>query len=58
MSECGITNQIATHCDEPESDYCPVCESPVTEQHLNRASWLECDNQQCGYVIELGEGNE
>ena len=39
--------------NEPEGDYCPECESPVTEQHLNNSTWLECDNQQCGHVIDL-----
>lgn len=44
--------------NEPEGDYCPVCESPVTEHHLNNSTWLECDNPQCGHVIDLTEAQQ
>ena len=50
----SIENQIAKHCDEDES-ICPECESPMTENFYAGSSWLECDNQQCGHIIDLTE---
>ena len=48
----SIENQIAINADEPECDYCPLCESPMTIFHYAGVNWLECDNQQCAHVIE------
>ena len=48
----SIENQIAVHCDEPEGQYCPVCESPMTLNHYAGIDWLECDNEECRHVIE------
>jgi len=31
MTGCYVSNQIADYCNEPDEEYCPDCESPVTE---------------------------
>lgn len=49
---CEVSNQIAINADEPESDYCPKCESPLTEQYYAGTEWIECDNPQCDYTSE------
>jgi ssDNA-binding Zn-finger/Zn-ribbon topoisomerase 1 len=54
MSNCPVSSQIADHVNEPDEEYCPKCESPMTEEHYAGAHWLGCDNQQCSHVIELG----
>lgn len=52
---CGISNQIAEHCNEDES-ICPECESWMEEKHLMGCNdWLECSNEQCGHTIDLVE---
>ena len=51
----SIENQISVNADEPEGEYCPECECPMTFNHYAGVNWLECDNQQCGHVIEEGE---
>ena len=52
MTGCYVSNQIADYCNEPDEEYCPECESQVTEQYFCGNTWLECDNQQCGYTSE------
>ena len=44
--------------NEPEGDYCPDCESSVTERHMNNSTWLECDNPTCEHVIDLTEAEQ
>lgn len=51
----SIENQIAIQAGEPECDYCPVCEAPMTLKFYCGAHWLECDYPPCGHVIELKE---
>lgn len=50
---CGISNQIAKHCDE-DTIYCPECESFMEEKHLaGEINWLQCVNPRCAETIEL-----
>lgn len=43
---CGISNQIAIHCDEPEVKECPRCVSEMTEEDSGD---IVCDN--CDYTL-------
>lgn len=52
---CEVSKQESINANEPDEEYCPECESPMTENFYAGISWLECDNQQCSHVIELGE---
>jgi len=51
---CGISKQIAEHCDDKET-YCPVCESTMLECTADFEFYLECDNEECGHKIYLNE---
>ena len=53
---CGIFNQIAEHCDEPDQSVCPICEFPMEEKFLAGGDhWLECTAPFCGEGIDLSE---
>ena len=51
----NIEDEIAINADEPEGEYCPVCQSPMTVNYYAGINWLECDNKECGHIIEEGE---
>lgn len=51
---CGISKQIAIHCDEKET-HCPKCGSTMLECLTILHNWLECDNKECGHTIVLNE---
>jgi len=52
---CGISNQIAEHCNEPEGDECTKCGSSVTMSDEGGFDILICDNNECGHKADGDE---
>ena len=53
----SIEKQITIHTNEPQEEYCPVCESTMTHDFYGNTQFLQCDNKECDHIIELGELN-
>jgi len=48
----NIENQIAIHTNEPQEEYCPVCEYTMTHDSYGNTQFLQCDNKKCDHIIE------
>ena len=48
----SIENQITIHTNEPQEEYCPVCESTMTHDSYGNTQFLQCDNKKCDHIIE------
>ena len=48
---CGISNQIAEHCNEPEGDECEECGSSVTMSMEGGFDILICDDKDCNHKV-------
>jgi len=50
MTRCYVSEQIAAHCDQPESVECPRCNGSMTD---DEGDWVCEDefNEHCDHVI-------
>ncbi len=54
---CGISNQIAEHCNEPDTDECEVCGASVTMSDEGGFDILICDDKDCNHKV-WADGDE
>jgi len=47
MTRCYVSEQIAAHCNEPETPECTTCNDSMS----NDDGDLVCDNEECTHVI-------
>ena len=57
MTRCYISEQIAAHCNEPDTESCERCDGTITISIEGGYDVLICDDEDCGHKV-WADGDE